>query len=254
MGVRASLKFQHPSTPNEVQRQPLFWNGEILNNENQMLGDALYAFGCLWARKGIGTIGDLWDTNRNSWKRTNILSQQVGRKIQPDRYEEVLVSIPSTWCIRSNPTFIQFEWVASTLANRVERLYQIISPMQGYTFKEVQTNLFAPCSQELVDLTGLELTRVRVVATSGNLKASKLNPGEEYLNPVWLIGLTHTLSFDLGEWKWISAGGEVPFFSYTSQIGYQAGLSDKCQDNRLLEKCCASNMSKTETNTAIDLI
>jgi hypothetical protein len=61
-----------------------------------MLGDAPYAFGCLWARKGIGTIGDLWDTNRNSWKRTNVLSQQVGKKIQPDRYEEVLVSIPST--------------------------------------------------------------------------------------------------------------------------------------------------------------
>jgi hypothetical protein len=73
--------------------------------------------------------------------------------------------------------------------------------MQGYSFKEVQPHLFANCSQELVDITGIELTRVRVVATSGDLKTSKLNPGEKYLNPVWLIGLTHTLKFDLGEWN-----------------------------------------------------
>ena len=83
--------------------------------------------------------------------------------------------------------------------------------MQGYSFKEVQPHLFAPCSQELVDITGIELIRVRVVATSSNLKTSKLNPNEEYLNPVWLIGLTHALNFDHGEWNWISAGGKFPY-------------------------------------------
>jgi hypothetical protein len=30
-----------------------------------MIGDESYAFGGLWAKKGIFTIDDLWNSNRN---------------------------------------------------------------------------------------------------------------------------------------------------------------------------------------------
>jgi hypothetical protein len=89
------------------------------------------------------------------------------------------------WCIRGDPAFKQFEWVASTIANKVDRIYQIFSPQQGYAFAEIQPQLFAPCTHELMDITGLELKSIRVVATAGDLKESKLNPGVEFLSPVW---------------------------------------------------------------------
>jgi hypothetical protein len=151
------------------------------------------------------------------------------------------------WCIRGNPAFKQFEWVASTLANKVDRIFQIFSPQQGHAFMEVQLQLFAPCTHELIDITGLELKRIRVVATARDLKDSKLNPGVKFLFPVWLIGLTYKLNFDPSEWKWISTGGEIPFFNYTAKIGYQAGMTGKCQESRMQEKCRALNLIDGET-------
>jgi hypothetical protein len=61
VGIREALTFQHPSTPDDVSRQPLFCNGEILGSNGTMLGDSAYAFGCLWARKQIFTVHNLWD-------------------------------------------------------------------------------------------------------------------------------------------------------------------------------------------------
>jgi hypothetical protein len=40
VGIRSSLMFQHPITPDEVSRQPLFWNGEILDERGISLGNA----------------------------------------------------------------------------------------------------------------------------------------------------------------------------------------------------------------------
>jgi hypothetical protein len=78
-----------------------------------MMGDEPYAFGCLWAHKGIFTVNDLWDYRRQTWRRTSDLARQLGRKLSPKRYEEMLLSIPSTWCVRGDPAFQQYEWVAS---------------------------------------------------------------------------------------------------------------------------------------------
>jgi hypothetical protein len=113
-----------------------------------MIGDAPYAFGCLWARKGIGTIHDLWDTERRTWRCTAELSEQLGKKIQPERYEDMLTAIPSTWCIRGDPAFVQFEWVASINASKVTKIYQLVFPHQGFAFKESQPQRYTPCSTE----------------------------------------------------------------------------------------------------------
>jgi hypothetical protein len=254
VGTRTSLKFQHPSTLDEVLRQPLFWNGEILNSNDTMIGDTPYAFGCLWARKGICTVHDLWDTERRTWRRIVELSEYLGKKIQPERYEDLLTAIPSTWCTGGDLAFVQFEWVASIVDSRVKKIYQLVSPHQGFAFHEVQPQLYIPCSTEPVDITGLELRRVQVAATAGDLKETQLNPISKYLLPVWFMGLTKDLQFDPGEWRWASNEGEVPFFNYTAKIGYQVGMCGKSHDSRLHEKCRSLNLSGTETQAAISLI
>jgi hypothetical protein len=113
----------------------------------------------------------------------------------------------------------------------VETIYQLVTPHQGFAFKEAHPQLYIPCSNELVDIIGLELMRVRVVATAGDLKETKLKPNSEFLSPVWCLGLTHNLQFDPREWKWVSNDGEVLFFNYTAKIGYQAGMCGKNQDS-----------------------
>jgi hypothetical protein len=66
--------------------------------------------------------------------------------------------------------------------------------------KEVQLQLYASYSSELVDISGLELKRARVVATAGDLKETQLNPSSKFLFPVWFTGLIQNLQFDPGEW------------------------------------------------------
>jgi hypothetical protein len=54
----------------------------------------------------------------------------------------------------------------------------------------MQKQLYAPISIDVEDLTGMELVRIKVVATTGDLKGTQLNPGEDFPSPVWLIGIT----------------------------------------------------------------
>lgn len=82
----------------------------------------------------------------------------------------MLTAIPSTWCTSGDPTFFQYEWVANIDASKVTKIYQLVSPHQGFVFRETQPQLYIPCSTELVDITGLDLKRVRVAAIAGNLK------------------------------------------------------------------------------------
>jgi hypothetical protein len=61
-----------------------------------MIGYAPYAFGCLWAWKGLVTINDIWNKKRHTWRRITELSHQLGRKIHLERYEDLLTAIPNT--------------------------------------------------------------------------------------------------------------------------------------------------------------
>jgi hypothetical protein len=140
--------------------------------------------------------------------------------------------------MRGNPTFIQGEWVATTHNNIIEVIYQLSSPYdQGVAFKETQPGQYAPPSLEPIDIMGLELSRIRVISTKGDLKDTRLN-----------------LSFDLGEWLWSTNQAEVLFFNYTSKIGYQMGLYGKKQGSRLHEKLEAYQLTTTKTRAAIAFI
>jgi hypothetical protein len=225
-----------------------------MNSQNKMMGDESYAFGCLWARRGIFTVNDLWDSQRHTWRRTVDLAHQLGQKLSPERYEEMLLSIPSTWCIRGNPAFQQFEWVASLHEGKVDQIFQLTSPWHGTAFKETQPILFIPGDLEEVDISGMDLKRIRVVSTTGDLKSSKLNPKEETLSPVWLIGITQKLQFDPGEWSWVSNESELPFFNYMAKVGYHAGLDGKCQESRLQIKLRELKYTDNEIQAAIALI
>jgi hypothetical protein len=225
-----------------------------MNSQNKMMGDESYAFGCLWARRGIFTVNDLWDSQRHTWRRTVDLAHQLGQKLSPERYEEMLLSIPSTWCIRGNPAFQQFEWVASLHEGKVDQIFQLTSPWHGTAFKEIQPTLFIPGDLEEVDISGMDLKRIRMVSTTGDLKSSKLNPKEETLSPVWLIGITQKLQFDPGEWSWVSNESELPFFNYMAKVGYHAGLDGKCQESRLQIKLRELKYTDNEIQAAIALI
>jgi hypothetical protein len=252
--IRCGLKFQQPASTDEVSRQPIFWNGEILDSTGKMLGDAPYAFGCLWAKKHIFTIQNLWDTERNTWKRSIDLSHQLGLRISPERHEEVLTSIPSHWCMRGDPAFTLNEWVATTREDAVNVIYQLTSPHQGIAFKETQLGLFAPPTSDLTDITGMELYPVRVIATTSDFKDTRLNLKGEPPDSIWFMGITRHLPFDPGEWLWASTNAKVHFFNYTSKIGYQLGLSRKQQGSRLHEKLEALQLTDTEIKLATDLI
>jgi hypothetical protein len=106
----------------------------------------------------------------------------------------------------------------------------------------------------LTDITGLELHCVRVIATTGDLKDTRLNPKGEPPDSMWLMGITRHLPFDPVEWLWASANTEVLFFNYTSKIGYQLGLSRKQQGSRLHAKLEALQLTNTEIKLATDLI
>jgi hypothetical protein len=157
--------------------------------------------------------------------------------------------------MRGNPTFIQGEWVATTHNNIIEVIYQLSSPYdQGVAFKETQPGQYAPPSLEPIDIMGLELSRIRVISTKGDLKDTRLNPTSNPPDSIRLMGITWNLSFDLGEWLWSTNQAEVLFFNYTSKIGYQMGLYGKKQGSRLHEKLEAYQLTTTKTRAAIAFI
>jgi hypothetical protein len=130
----------------------------------------------------------LWSTTcgtlKHTWHRTVDLAHHLGRKLLPERYEEMLLSISNTWCVRGNPTFQQYEWVASLHEGKVDQIFQITSPWHGTAFTETEPTLFVPRVSEEVDISGMDLKRIHVVLTTGDLKDSKLNPQEETLSLV----------------------------------------------------------------------
>lgn len=197
--IRHALTFQPPTTPDTVAQQPLFWNGEIVNEQGEMLGDQPHAFGCLWARRGIGTITDIWDNATQTWRSKEDLRIQIGRTIPEERYAEVINTIPNTWNMRGNPALHQHEWAATLQEGRIERIYQLLSPFEGRAFHEVKANFFVPSDEPPHSLEGIELSRVRVTTASGDLKNSTINPKEVHKDPVCNMGLVKTLPFDPAE-------------------------------------------------------
>lgn len=74
-----------------------------------MLGDQPYVYSCLWARKGLQTMADLWDKASQMWRRNEDLAHQLGRPLTAEQQVEVLSAIPSTWNMQGDHAFQQFE-------------------------------------------------------------------------------------------------------------------------------------------------
>jgi len=66
--IRQGLIFQQPDGKEANARQPIFWNKELAENQNTMLGESAHANGCTWMRQGIKSLKDLWDKATCSWK------------------------------------------------------------------------------------------------------------------------------------------------------------------------------------------
>ncbi|GBG85514.1 hypothetical protein CBR_g40153 [Chara braunii] len=89
-----------PQTKEEVQTQLLFENPQIVDKGgNQFEADALAgSFGLAWIRKGIVTIGDLWNHLLGSWRRLEDVQEILIplRNIEP-HLQQILEAIPIEW-------------------------------------------------------------------------------------------------------------------------------------------------------------
>jgi hypothetical protein len=70
------------------------------------------------------------------------------------------------------------------------------------------------------------------------------------------MGITSELGFDPMEWTWGTPDNtlEVPFFNYSAQIGYKAGLASKKEVSRIHEKMSQLGLVLGEQQCAINLL
>jgi hypothetical protein len=108
-------------------------------------------------------------------------------------------------------------------------LYKWIDTIGG-RYIRTQHQFFVLISQEVEDITGMELARIKVASTLGD---TKLNLEEDFSSPIWLIGITKQLTFNSYKWKWLSKAKETPFFKYTSKINYLLDMASRKQESHL---------------------
>ena len=102
--------------------------------------------------------------------------------------------------------------------------------MQGLSFKPgEEKNLFLVKNKVLVDVTNMHLYKVHITTTTSDLKTMRTNPSQGSTEKIWPMDFTAKLGFDPMEWTWAILDGnqEMPFFNYTTQIGYKASLYSK---------------------------
>lgn len=228
----------------------IFWNGEILNNQENMLGDAANSFGCVWMKQGIRQLGDLWDEQGKNRRTMKDLSRTVGeRKIQ-ERRDGIIVAIPTEWSLQADGPIEQGEWIANcTPQGHIDKVFQCTEEGKGVRFRTEQAGiLYRNKSDPYVELPTGQLHRLRVATTCGDLKTMELIPREK-------LGLVHELTFDAMEWTWpqIKPMKEAKFYNYSAKMAYRIGLQGKKQSSRLIEKQRQLGLTKDETNAAIKL-
>lgn len=171
----------------------------------------------------------LQDQNTKTWKPTHELKQLIGRSARKAHRTEIINTIPSTWNLSGNPTFQTYEWVIS-FEEDPRLVFQFNRPHEGFLFKNLYTNYYVPAIGDPWNMTGRILCRARVITTGGDIKTTKINPGEErHKETIWLIGPLSQLKFDMGEWRWAALMPlkEAEFFNYLARLGYRIAQRDK---------------------------
>jgi hypothetical protein len=100
----------------------------------------------------------------------------------------------------------------------------------------------------------MELVKMKVISTLGDLKDIKFNLKEDFPLPMRLSGIIKLLIFNPREWKWLIEDKERPFFTYSAKIGYQSGLVNRKQDSHPHEKLKAFKLTTAEIQASIVLI
>ena len=116
---------------------------------------------------------------------------------------------------------------------------------------ETQHHFFVLISQEVEDIIGMEISRIKVAFTLGD---TKLDLEEDFPSPIWLISIIKQLTFNPYEWKWLSKAKEMPFFKHTSKINYLLGMFGRKQESRLQEKMKALKLIESEIQASIILV
>ncbi|GBG58767.1 hypothetical protein CBR_g167 [Chara braunii] len=89
-----------PKTKEEVKRWPLFENQWITDDDGQWfsLEKKPGNFALSWLRKGVSTVGDLWDSLTNQWKSPQELKVVLGQLPEQETRATLLRSaIPGEW-------------------------------------------------------------------------------------------------------------------------------------------------------------
>jgi hypothetical protein len=225
-----------------------------------MLGDSGYAFGVKWMQRQITQIRDLWDPPRHDWKSIRDLATCMGLRGFADNRARVIAAIPGDWYLHKPISpFAEFEWVARALLGppNSNLIFQIVKlPNLGQAFIETKPTFFVRCPGPPTYLVINDLQRIRVVASTGDLRTTVANPAIRQVNPVWSLGPVAELAFNPCEWTWgkISPLEELNFLNYSTCMGYRIGLAEKLQLSRLRIKQTQLGLYEEETSQSIKLI
>ncbi|GBG91337.1 hypothetical protein CBR_g52223 [Chara braunii] len=89
-----------PQTKKEVQAKTLFENPQLLDkNGNQFMADGSPgSFGKAWIRKGVSTVGDLWNPLLGTWRQLdNLLIELSPLRNMQVHLQQLLGAIPIEW-------------------------------------------------------------------------------------------------------------------------------------------------------------
>ncbi|GBG75702.1 hypothetical protein CBR_g20326 [Chara braunii] len=91
---------EQPSSKDEVKAQPLFENHLIEGPDGSVFSAAATpgSFSQKWIKRGVATVGDIWDDSTNQWRPSGQLRDKLGRlSAQTERIQMIKQANPVGW-------------------------------------------------------------------------------------------------------------------------------------------------------------
>lgn len=96
-----------------------------------------------------------------------------------------------------------FDWVATLVETvDIDLLFHLQDPETGIQFEQMSPGFYCFSPAPPIQLLELDLRRIRVVTSSGNLRTTTIDPDAPCEGADWALGTVRSLKFDPQEWKW----------------------------------------------------
>ncbi|GBG90094.1 hypothetical protein CBR_g50187 [Chara braunii] len=218
-----------PATKEEIQAQLLFENPRIVKADGDWFkaDDSTGSFGAAWVRKGLVTIGDLWNSLLGTWRTVPELLESLHplRNVEAHR-NQLLEAIPEEWRHLLGPEGVDpvGTWYVSANEGTVE-VWKVLEILSS-GFRRVQ------CWSDHHHSSELRLLEEKVVRSWDNPPQARVvetgGSSEHRKKWVW-VGQTplRKLCVDPEAWYWHS--GEAPrphlrLSEYSVAMGYKLRL------------------------------